>query len=185
MDRLKAVPGGGGGLGHETLILCDNDGQVQRLEEILGEEKSLRERAWESEPWPAVSSSTPRAPPSGSSPTTRSSGGPGGSGGAGSSGGPRRWRAWLSSPRGTTWSIWIMVSGSSGAWSIWRSAGRRSKPWPSSTPAGRSSGSRSTGGPHRAMGRRGGGGIPTSDPPDRRQEVEDPQGEDGAGHRER
>ncbi len=37
MDRLKAYLVEGLALGQETLILCDNDGQVQRLEEILGE----------------------------------------------------------------------------------------------------------------------------------------------------
>jgi len=37
MDRLKAFLVEGVARGQETLILCDNDGQVQRLEEILGE----------------------------------------------------------------------------------------------------------------------------------------------------
>ena len=36
MSRLSALLREGAGLGHETLILCDNDGQIQRLEEILG-----------------------------------------------------------------------------------------------------------------------------------------------------
>ncbi len=39
MDRLRAFLVEGAALGHDTLILCDNDGQVQRLEEILGEKK--------------------------------------------------------------------------------------------------------------------------------------------------
>lgn len=39
MGRLKPFLVEGAALGHETLILCDNDGQVQRLEEILGERK--------------------------------------------------------------------------------------------------------------------------------------------------
>jgi transcription-repair coupling factor (superfamily II helicase) len=39
MDRLRAYLVEGAALGHQTLILCDNDGQVQRLEEILGEKK--------------------------------------------------------------------------------------------------------------------------------------------------
>ena len=37
MDRLHAFLVEGAALGHDTLILCDNDGQVQRLEEILSE----------------------------------------------------------------------------------------------------------------------------------------------------
>ncbi len=37
MDRLRAFLAEGAARGQETLILCDNDGQVQRLEEILGE----------------------------------------------------------------------------------------------------------------------------------------------------
>ena len=39
MDLLRAFLVEGAALGHETLILCDNDGQVQRLEEILGENR--------------------------------------------------------------------------------------------------------------------------------------------------
>ncbi|MFH1763189.1 MAG: transcription-repair coupling factor [Gemmatimonadota bacterium] len=39
MALLKAFLVEGAALGHETLILCDNDGQVQRLEEILGENR--------------------------------------------------------------------------------------------------------------------------------------------------
>jgi len=39
MDLLKAFLVEGAALGHETMILCDNDGQVQRLEEILGEKR--------------------------------------------------------------------------------------------------------------------------------------------------
>jgi transcription-repair coupling factor (superfamily II helicase) len=39
MARLRAYLVEGAALGQETLILCDNDGQVQRLEEILGERK--------------------------------------------------------------------------------------------------------------------------------------------------
>jgi len=39
MDLLGAFLADGAALGHETLILCDNDGQVQRLEEILGENR--------------------------------------------------------------------------------------------------------------------------------------------------
>ncbi len=39
MGQLKAFLVEGMARGHETLILCDNDGQVQRLEEILGERK--------------------------------------------------------------------------------------------------------------------------------------------------
>ncbi len=39
MDRLRTFLVEGLAGGHETLILCDNDGQVQRLEEILGEKK--------------------------------------------------------------------------------------------------------------------------------------------------
>ncbi|MBT8396159.1 MAG: transcription-repair coupling factor, partial [Gemmatimonadetes bacterium] len=42
MDRLKSFLVEGLAEGHETLILCDNDGQVQRLEEILGEKKVPR-----------------------------------------------------------------------------------------------------------------------------------------------
>lgn len=38
MDRLRAFLREGAALGHRTVILCDNDGQVQRLEDILGEE---------------------------------------------------------------------------------------------------------------------------------------------------
>jgi transcription-repair coupling factor (superfamily II helicase) len=37
MDRLHAFLVEGAARGHDTLILCDNDGQVQRLEEILSE----------------------------------------------------------------------------------------------------------------------------------------------------
>jgi len=37
MDRLHAILVEGAALRHDTLILCDNDGQVQRLEEILSE----------------------------------------------------------------------------------------------------------------------------------------------------
>ncbi len=37
MSRLRAFLMEGGARGHETVILCDNDGQVQRLEEILDE----------------------------------------------------------------------------------------------------------------------------------------------------
>ncbi len=40
MDRLRAFLVEGAARGQETLILCDNDGQVQRLEEIL-EEKGV------------------------------------------------------------------------------------------------------------------------------------------------
>ena len=40
MDRLRAFLAEGAARGQQTLILCDNDGQVQRLEEIL-EEKGL------------------------------------------------------------------------------------------------------------------------------------------------
>ena len=36
MDRLQAFLREGAALRHHTLILCDNDGQAQRLEEILG-----------------------------------------------------------------------------------------------------------------------------------------------------
>ena len=39
MNLLKAFLVEGAARGHETVILCDNDGQVQRLEEILGEKK--------------------------------------------------------------------------------------------------------------------------------------------------
>ncbi len=39
MDRLKAFLVEGIARGHETVILCDNDGQVQRLEEILDDKK--------------------------------------------------------------------------------------------------------------------------------------------------
>jgi len=39
MDLLKAFLVEGAARGHETVILCDNDGQVQRLEEILGEKR--------------------------------------------------------------------------------------------------------------------------------------------------
>ncbi len=39
MDRLRTFLVEGTARGHETVILCDNDGQVQRLEEILGEGK--------------------------------------------------------------------------------------------------------------------------------------------------
>jgi transcription-repair coupling factor (superfamily II helicase) len=39
MGLLRAFLVEGAALGHETLILCDNDGQVQRLEEILGEKR--------------------------------------------------------------------------------------------------------------------------------------------------
>jgi transcription-repair coupling factor (superfamily II helicase) len=39
MDRLKAFLVEGIARGQDTLILCDNDGQVQRLEEILGERR--------------------------------------------------------------------------------------------------------------------------------------------------
>ena len=37
MDRLRGFLAQEGARGHQTLILCDNDGQVQRLEEILSE----------------------------------------------------------------------------------------------------------------------------------------------------
>ena len=37
MDRLHSFLVEGAARGHDTLILCDNDGQVQRLEEILSE----------------------------------------------------------------------------------------------------------------------------------------------------
>lgn len=43
MDRLRAFLVEGAARNQDTLILCDNDGQVQRLEEIL-EEKGLPER---------------------------------------------------------------------------------------------------------------------------------------------
>lgn len=43
MDRLRAFLVEGAVRGEDTLILCDNDGQVQRLEEIL-DEKGLPER---------------------------------------------------------------------------------------------------------------------------------------------
>ena len=36
MGRLDAYLRAGAAAGHETLLLCDNDGQLQRLEEILG-----------------------------------------------------------------------------------------------------------------------------------------------------
>ncbi|MDP2956598.1 MAG: CarD family transcriptional regulator, partial [Longimicrobiales bacterium] len=36
MTKLEAYLLEGAGRGHETLLLCDNDGQLQRLEEILG-----------------------------------------------------------------------------------------------------------------------------------------------------
>ena len=36
MKRLRAVLGEGAARGDRTLILCDNDGQIQRLEEIMG-----------------------------------------------------------------------------------------------------------------------------------------------------
>jgi transcription-repair coupling factor (superfamily II helicase) len=39
MDRLKSYLVEGLAAGHETLILCDNDGQVERLEEILTERR--------------------------------------------------------------------------------------------------------------------------------------------------
>ena len=41
MKRLKTSLREGADLGHRTLILCDNDGQVQRLEEIMGGQARL------------------------------------------------------------------------------------------------------------------------------------------------
>lgn len=41
MDRLKRFLREGAGMRHRTLLLCDNDGQAERLEEILGGEGRL------------------------------------------------------------------------------------------------------------------------------------------------
>ncbi len=41
MSRLEAYLREGAARGHETLLLCDNDGQMQRLEEILGGERRI------------------------------------------------------------------------------------------------------------------------------------------------
>ncbi len=41
MNRLEAYLREGGARGQETLLLCDNDGQLQRLEEILGGERRI------------------------------------------------------------------------------------------------------------------------------------------------
>ncbi len=41
MDRLQRYLREGAGMGHRTLLLCDNDGQAERLEEILGGEGRL------------------------------------------------------------------------------------------------------------------------------------------------
>ncbi len=43
MNRLKAVLDEGAAHGDRTLILCDNDGQIQRMEEILGGRARLPE----------------------------------------------------------------------------------------------------------------------------------------------
>jgi hypothetical protein len=102
---------GAAGRGERTLILCDNQGQLERLQELLDELKVTRTREL------GIGSLSggfrPRrreSPPPASSPITRSFGGRGDSAGGGSSVAAPRWRASPRSSPATTWCTWTTVS---------------------------------------------------------------------------
>ena len=119
MPRLGELLRGARRRGEQTLILCDNQGQLERLQELLDELKvGARHRAGDrlarpaASCWPTREPAAARAhrprdlpphpahPPAPSLPRRR-----------------RRWRAWRRSSRATTWCTWTTASASSGGWS--------------------------------------------------------------------